>query len=113
MYKRGSPAPFVGDSGLGPQHSGLVSVYPASVRSRLATSAQILLGHVPRECAMHSCEMSKLLRSGNMPSLNSPICPENAPNMQNWFGVIFEQKTALVLSNFILSKAHEILPPKR
>ena len=58
--------------------------------------------HLPRECAMHSCEMSKFFRSGILPSLNSPICPENAPNMQNWFGVIFEQKTAFVLSSLVL-----------
>ena len=58
--------------------------------------------HVPRERAMHSCEMSKFFRSGILPSLSSPICPDNAPNMQNWFGVIFEQKTAFVLSSLVL-----------
>ena len=68
--------------------------------------------HLPRDCAMHSCEMSKFFRSGILPSLNSPIFPENAPNMRNWFGGIFEQKSALVLL-YPFFKAHEILPPKR
>ena len=58
--------------------------------------------HLSRECAMQSCEMSKFFRSGILPSLNSPICPENAPNMQNWLGEIIQQKPALVLSSFIL-----------
>ena len=85
---------------------GLPRVCSIATRNSCPESPSWARQHLPRECAMQSCEMSKFFRSRILPSLNSPICPENAPNMRNWFGGIFEQKSALVLSSFILFSKH-------